>query len=146
MKAPLVDPIMEGFASRLDEINTLAEESPGFVWRLQTAEGNATDIRVNDDPLLLINLTVWESVDALSEFTYRSRHVELLRDRTQWFEAPRSATFALWWIDAGRLPTVEEAMAKLAQLDREGPSQTAFTFGQSYPAPDVSSIASDVPQ
>ncbi len=136
MKARLEDPIMEGFSSRLDEINALAEKSSGFVWRLQTEEGNATAIMVNDEPLLLVNMSVWESIEALSEFTYRSNHVELIRGRTEWFEPPRSASFALWWTDQGHTPTVGEGLGKLAELDRESPSQRVFTFAKPFPAPD----------
>src|SRR5437764_2790129 len=86
IKAPLDDPIMAGFVSRLDDINALAETTPGFVWRLQTDEGNATALRPYDDDRILVNLSVWRTMEELREFVYRSRHVELLRAREEWFE------------------------------------------------------------
>src|SRR5918911_5244838 len=86
LRAPLDDPMMEGFRSQLDPINALADRSPGFVWRLQTEDGNATAIRPYDgDNLMAINMSVWESLKSLQRFVYRSRHVETLRARKQWF-------------------------------------------------------------
>ena len=92
---------MSGFVSRLDEINALADESPGFVWRLQTDDGDATAIRVFDDPLMLVNLSVWRDPDSLKQFVYRSAHVEPLRRRARWFVKPDSPHLVLWWVPAG---------------------------------------------
>src|SRR5437899_10140145 len=86
MKAALEDPVMAGFVARLDEINALADRSPGFVWRLQTPAGNATYLRPYDDDRILFNMSVWETVEALKQYVYRSVHAELLRQRQQWFE------------------------------------------------------------
>ena len=136
LRAPLDDPIMEGFRSQLDPINALADRSPGFVWRLQTDEGNATSIRPFDDERMAINMSVWESLEALQHFVYRSAHVGPLRDRTQWFEPIPGPILALWWIPAGHVPTVAEAQDRLRDLSEHGPSPHAFTFRMPFPPPD----------
>lgn len=125
---------MDGFMSRLDEINAVADESPGFVWRLQADDENATSIRVAD-PRDLINLTLWDSVETLSDFVYKSRHAELMRSRQEWFLAPEGSSLVLWWTPVGTRPTVEEAVRRLARLNRGGPSPLAFTFRRHWPAP-----------
>jgi hypothetical protein len=136
MKAPIDDPIMEGFRSQLDPINALADKSPGFVWRLQTEEGNATAIRPYDDERMAINMSVWESLEALQAFVYKSAHVGPLRDRREWFEPMAGPILAMWWIPAGHIPTVAEAKARLQDLHEHGPSAEAFTFRKPFPAPD----------
>jgi hypothetical protein len=136
-RAPIESPIMEGFRTQLDPINALADRSPGFVWRLQTAEGNATAIRPSDhDPLLAINLSVWESLEALQQFVYQSHHVVTLRARHQWFEPMEGPILALWWVPAGHLPSVDEAMDRLGHLKTHGPTAHAFTFRTPFPPPD----------
>src|SRR5262245_8233434 len=127
---------MEGFRSQLDVINALADRSPGFGWRLQTEEGNATAIRPFDDERMAINMSVWESLEALQQFVYHSAHVGPLRDRKQWFEPIDGPILAMWWIPAGHMPTVTEALERLAILKARGPSPEAFTFRQPFPAPD----------
>lgn len=139
MKAPIGDPIMEGFRSQLDPINALADKSPGFVWRLQTEEGNATAIRPYDDERMAINLSVWESLEALQAFVYKSAHVGPLRDRREWFEPMAGPILAMWWIPDGHIPTVAEAKARLQLLHEHGPSAEAFTFRKPFPAPGSSS-------
>ena len=134
MKAPLDSPVMAGFVARLDEINALADGSAGFVWRLQTPEGNATYLRPYDDERILFNLSVWESVEALKQYVYRTAHAELLRDRRSWFEQFESSYVALWWVPAGHIPEIEEAKARLAHLEQNGPSPFAFTFKALYPS------------
>ena len=140
-RAPLDSPVMEGFRSALDPINALADRSPGFVWRLQTEDGNATAIRpADDDELLAINLSVWESVEALADFVYRSDHVAFMRRRREWFERFATSYLALWWIPAGTIPTVPDAMARIARLDREGPTSAAFTFKHRFAPPGDRSL------
>ncbi len=124
--------LMSGFANRLDEINALADTSPGFVWRLQTEDGDATSISAFDDPLLLINMSVWNDVDSLKSFVYRSLHVDLIRDRDAWFSKMVKAHQALWWIPAGHTPSVQEGKEKLLYLQEHGPSKTAFSFAKSF--------------
>jgi hypothetical protein len=140
VRAPLDDPIMEGFRTQLDPINALADGSPGFVWRLQTEEGNAMAIRPYADERMAINMSVWESLEALQHFVYKSAHVGPLRDRQQWFEPIEGPILALWWIPAGHTPTVAEAQARLQHLKEHGPSAHAFTFRAPFPAPDATSL------
>jgi hypothetical protein len=136
LRAPLEDPSMDGFRSQLDPINALADRSPGFVWRLQTEDGNATAIRPFTDERIAINMSVWESLEALQRFVYRSAHVGPLRDRKQWFERMEAPILVLWWIPAGHVPTVAEALERLQQLKERGPAPEAFTFRVPFPPPD----------
>jgi hypothetical protein len=122
------DPIVDDFRTNLDAVNALAEVSPGYVWRLQDDTGNATSIKPFEDELEIINLTVWESIDALADFTYRSGHVDFLRRRREFFEAPAQPILCLWWIPEGSIPTIDDAIARLEHLRTNGPSPTAFTF------------------
>jgi hypothetical protein len=129
IKAPLDSPQMAGFVTRLDEINALADASPGFVWRLQTPEGNATSYRpYQGDDSLLLNMSVWESIEALREYVYGTAHKELLRQRHEWFERLEGVYAALWWVPAGHIPGIDEAKKRLAHLEAFGPSEFAFTF------------------
>jgi len=128
IKAPLEDPIMAGFVNRLNEINALADNSPGFVWRLQTPEGNATYLRPYDDDRILVNMSVWETIAALRHYVYRTTHAELMRQRHDWFEKFVGAYVALWWVPVGHRPGVDEAKKRLAYLDKYGPTEFAFTF------------------
>jgi Domain of unknown function (DUF3291) len=133
MRAPLEDPIMSGFVARLNEINALADNSPGFVWRLQTEAGNATYLRPYDDDRILFNFSIWESIEALKTYVYRTAHNELLRDRRQWFEQFSGAYLALWWVPRNHVPGIDEAKKRLAHLEQHGPSQFAFTFKTTFP-------------
>ena len=135
-KGPMDGPVMAGFAARLDDINALAERSPGFVWRLQTAAGNATSIHVFEDESILMNMSVWESPDALRAYVYRSDHVNVMRQRKAWFEKFEGVYLVLWWIPVGHIPTPQEARERLAHLQEHGESAHAFSFAKIYPAPD----------
>jgi hypothetical protein len=139
IRAPMDDPIMEGFRSQLEPINALADRSEGFIWRLQTEAGDATALRPFDDERMLINMSVWDSFESLQQFVYRSRHIGPLRDRKLWFEPLEGPILVLWWIPAGHIPTVEEAKSRLALLAADGPTPQAFTFRQPFAAPDGSS-------
>ena len=132
--APLDDPQMAGFVSRLDELNALADRAPGFVWRLQTSEGNATYFRPYNDDRILMNMSVWESVEALKNYVYRTVHSELLRHRHEWFTKFAGTYLALWWVPAGHIPGIDEARKRLAHLEAHGPTQFAFTFKTVFPA------------
>src|SRR4051794_23521551 len=96
--APIDDPRIADFVAQLEPINALAEQAPGFVWRLQSASGNATDMSYNDDPFIIVNMSVWKSVEALRDYTYTSKHVEVFRDRARWFEKADQPHYCLWWI------------------------------------------------
>src|SRR5215510_14891023 len=132
MVAPLDDPLMAEFVGRLDEINALADRSPGFVWRLQTESGNATYIRPYEDDRIIVNLSVWESVGHLKEYVYRSAHAEVMRKRGQWFEKFDGPYLALWWVESGHIPTVEEAKDRLDYLRTHGESEFAFSLKRVY--------------
>ena len=137
-RASLDDEVMQSFVARLDEINALAEASPGFVWRLKADEGQSSSyLRPYDDERMLVNMSVWESVEALKAFTYRTVHAELLRDRKSWFEKFEGAYLALWWVPEGHTPGIDEMKQRLAHLEEHGPSQYAFTFKNVMP-PDES--------
>ena len=126
---------MAGFFDELDRINALAEASPGFVWRLQSESGNATDIDVFGDPLEIVNLSVWESVEQLKAFTYRTDHLHIFRQRHDWFEPKTEAHLVMWWIEAGHIPDPEEAVERLDHLREHGPTDKAFTFSSVQPEP-----------
>ena len=134
IKASLDDPLMTGFVSRLDEINALADKSSGFVWRLQSPEGNATDLRPYDDDRILVNMSVWETIEQLQQYVYRTTHAELLRERHSWFEKFSGVYTALWWVPAGHRPDVDEAKQRLTHLETNGPTPFAFTFRNMFPA------------
>src|SRR5262245_227275 len=136
MKEPLTSPTMADFVNNLDRINALAESSPGYVWRLQTEEGDATALRpLGDDTL--VNVSVWKDVESLNNYVYRSAHVEIMRRRKEWFDKMREAYVVLWWIPRGHRPTVTEAIARLELLRAKGPTQEAFTFRSAFPPPDA---------
>jgi len=133
--APLDDPRLADFVGWLDTINGLAERSPGFVWRLQGSGGNATDIRVLDDPRVIVNLTLWRSIDELAAFTYRSGHRHVFARRFDWFERWAGPSVALWWQPADTIPDLADAMRRLRLLAECGPTAEAFTFKQRFESP-----------
>jgi hypothetical protein len=135
-KSTLDDPIMKGFVDQQDEINKLADKSPGFVWRLQTEDGRASGyLRLFEDQRTLLNMSVWVSAEALMNYVYRSHHKDVFRDRNKWFVPTEEASFALWWMAAGQIPTVEEGLRRLQLLRERGPTAEAFTFRQQFPPP-----------
>ena len=134
-KADMASDLMQGFVSRLDEINALADRADGFIWRFKEDSGSATAIRVFDDPLLLINMSVWANLDALKHYVYKSLHVDLIKDRDAWFNKLGQSHQALWWIPVGHIPNVEEAQKKLEYIRKFGPSAEAFTFAKPHPMP-----------
>lgn len=135
-REPLGSPLLADFVAQLDPINALAERSPGFVWRLQGDDGNATAIKVFDDERLIVNMSVWESLESLSAYVYSGDHAAVMRQRRVWFERMREVFAALWWVPVGHAPTVAEAEDRLRCLRTHGPTPYAFTFRQPFPAPD----------
>jgi len=129
--------IMQGFVDRLGEINALADQSPGFIWRLQTEEGDSTAIRAFDDPDVIVNMSVWDNIGSLKNFVYKSTHVELIRDRDAWFNKMPEMHQALWWIAANHIPTVEEGIEKLRYIQTNGVSEYAFTFAKHFKPSDL---------
>jgi hypothetical protein len=140
MKAPLDSPVMADFVANLERINRLAEASPGFVWRLQSDEGDATAFRPMGDDLL-VNMSVWRDVATLRDFAYRSAHAEILRRRREWFERMTDAYTVLWWVAKGHRPTLTEAEARLDYLRRYGPSAFAFGLRDAFAPPDAAVAA-----
>jgi Domain of unknown function (DUF3291) len=134
-KAPIESPLLAEFVALLDPVNALADRSPGFVWRLQTEEGDATGIRAFDDDRLIVNMSVWESIDALTAFVYDGGHLEVMRRRRQWMQHLRQH-LVLWWVAPGHLPTVAEAEDRLEHLRLMGPTPYAFTFKHRFAAPE----------
>lgn len=138
IRGPIDSPVMAEFVANLDRINALAERTPGFVWRLQTEEGNATAIRpYPENENMAVNMSVWKDVDSLRLFVFHSEHVTIMRRRSEWFEKMKEAFLVLWWVPKGHRPTIEEAKARLELLRRKGPTAEAFTFRQAYPPPDA---------
>jgi Domain of unknown function (DUF3291) len=131
------DARVQPFFDALDAVNAVADLSPGFIWRLQSETGNATDIQPTPDPLLVINMSVWRDVDALSGFAYRSAHAPVMAQRRDFFETFDGAYLALWWVSAGHQPTVDEGLARLWMLDQYGPSPLAFTLKSRFAPPSV---------
>jgi heme-degrading monooxygenase HmoA len=140
MKGALEDPGMAGFVARLEDINALADRSDGFVWRLQGGEGNATYLRPFDDDRIVVNMSVWESIEHLRAYVYNSAHAEVLRQRREWFEKFDRVMMALWWIPGGRIPSIAEGKNRLESIEQHGPTPFAFTFKTSFP-PDEALIA-----
>ena len=134
MLAPLDSPQMADFMAALEPVNALGDGSPGFVWRLQTDDGDATSYRVLGDEWMIVNLTVWESVEALSDFAYRSDHKDVMRRRREWFEKMVEPYLALWWVPAGHIPTVEEAEERLLHLRAHGPTEQRVHVPGAVPA------------
>jgi Domain of unknown function (DUF3291) len=126
------DPIMARFKEQLDEINALAESNAGFVWRLKDETGNAMDIRAYDDPRMAVNMSVWTSLEALEAYVFSGRHVEVMKNRRDWFNKMATMHMVLWWVPVGHLPTVEEAKERLEHLQKNGASQYAFSFRQKF--------------
>ena len=145
--APLDSPQLADFVAGLDPVNAVADDAPGFVWRLQTEDGNATAIRAFEadaegaDGGILINMSVWESVEALAAFVYGEQHLAVLRRRREWFERMKDAYAALWWIPRGHIPTIGEAEERVKQLRAHGPTPQAFTLRVHFPPPDSGDAA-----
>ena len=129
--ASVDSPVIADFMAALDPINALADTSPGFIWRLQTTEGNATSLHSFDDELIISNMSVWASIEALRAFTYTSAHTGVMRRRREWFERMK-VFMALWRIPAGTLPTLQDAKERLAALELRGPTPYAFTFKRPF--------------
>ena len=141
IKGAMDSPVMAEFAANLDRINALAEQSPGFVWRLKTEDGDATAIRPFDNENMLVNMSVWQDVESLNRYVYSSDHVNIMRKRKQWFERMDEAFLVLWWVPQGHRPSVDEAIARLRLLQSDGPGPQAFSFRHAFPAPDASVAA-----
>jgi heme-degrading monooxygenase HmoA len=141
--APLTEPELTDFVANLDPVNALADAAPGFVWRLQTEDGDATAIRPFDDDRLIVNMSVWASVEALAAFVYSAGHREIMKRRREFFVPMREAFQVLWWVPEGTVPAVSQAQQRLTHLREHGPTATAFTFRTPFPAPEGAPINRD---
>lgn len=142
--APLDSRLLADFVAALDEVNAEADRAPGFVWRLQTEDGNATAVRgfgwdAGDSHGVIVNLTVWRDVEALAEYVFSGRHLEIMRRRRTWFQRAAEATTALWWVPAGTLPTTDDAEHRVRLLRVHGATPAAFTFRHLFPPPGAPS-------
>lgn len=137
---PLDDPRIAGFLTELEPINALADGSPGFVWRLQTPEGDATALRPYDE-LTIFNMSVWASLADLAAFAYDSRHLQVMQQRRRWFARPDGAFTALWWIPAGHIPSLAEGRERLERLRAHGETPEAFSFKRPFASPDAAAAA-----
>lgn len=127
-KYPLEDERMKGFVDNLDRVNALAEQSEGFVWRLKDESGDATSILLFDDPNIIVNMSVWENAAALKSFVLGPEHLKIMKQKSNWFEPLGTANFVIWPIASGHIPTAQEAKDKLNELNRNGESESAFSF------------------
>ncbi|MFG1667542.1 DUF3291 domain-containing protein [Streptomyces sp. Y7] len=146
LKAPLDSPQLKDFIDHLDPVNADAEAADGFVWRLQSDSGDATDVSVFGDEWLIINLTMWRDTNALTAYMYQGRHREMLARRREWFERVQEAMTALWWVPAGHRPTVAEAESRLLHLRTNGPTPYAFTLRTSFPPQGAEPVLGEVPE
>ena len=133
--APIDDPKIAEFVAQLEPINGLADKAPGFVWRLQSSSGNATDIAYSADPFVIVNMSVWNSIEALRDFAYKSEHRKVFRDRPKWFEKMDKPSYCLWWVPLGHIPTVSEGRERLEYYQIHGATPYSFWFSQHFPQP-----------
>ena len=140
MKFPIESPEMLDFVKNLDAINALADNAPGFIWRLQTEDGDATSIDYFGADRL-VNMSVWTDVQSLHDYIYRTEHAKIMSRRRQWFHRMSEVYTVLWWLPAGTKPSLQQASEKLELLNNQGPGQNAFTFKKAFPAPNVNHTA-----
>ncbi len=126
MAHALDDPRMADFMDNLDRINAIADRSPGVVWRLQDEGGNATQIAFSDDAEIIVNMSVWETPEALEDFTWNTLHHQFYARRAEWFQLMESHHLVMWWVPVGHTPTLAEAAGRLEHLDKHGPTEKAF--------------------
>lgn len=136
MKTSIDDPSMQGFVDNLEVVNAIADSSPGFVWRLKTEEGDATSITIFGNDMLLVNMSVWESVEDLKIFVYESFNLEIFKRKKEWFDKFEGVHQVMWWLRPGSTPTVEEAEARLLYLQVNGETAYAFNFRRTFPPSD----------
>jgi hypothetical protein len=139
LRAALDSPALAAFVAALDPVNALADRAAGFVWRLQTGEGNSTALRIFGDDTLLVNMSTWRSLEALTDYVYRGAHAEIMRRRREFAIPIVDAILALWWVPQGHQPTIAEAEERLRHLRAHGPTRVAFGVRTPFPPPDTAS-------
>jgi hypothetical protein len=135
MRYPLESVEMADFVNNLDRINALADSSEGFVWRLQGEGNDATSLRPFDDDFIIVNMSVWQDLEGLKNYVYKSAHTDILKRRAEWFEKMQEAMVVMWWIPTGHIPTVQDSKERLEHLRTHGSSEFAFSFRDAVPAP-----------
>jgi len=133
-KYSLESPEIKEFVDNLEPVNKLAESSPGFIWRLQDESGDATSITAFSDPDIIVNMSVWDSTEALKNFMFRTHHRDFLRRKKEWFHNIPDDSYVLWWVPKSHIPTVQEAVEKLEFLRNNGDTPNAFTFKSNFSA------------
>ncbi|AIY67272.1 DUF3291 domain-containing protein [Pseudoalteromonas piratica] len=136
-KYPLDAAEMKDFVDNLDSVNALAEQTDGFIWRLQDDSGDATSIQAFENPNMLVNMSVWQTVDSLKNFMFRTHHRDFMRRKNEWFEKLNEDNYVLWWLEDGHIPTVAEGIARLTHLRNEGDSPYAFSFKTNFTPLDL---------
>ncbi|OED81927.1 DUF3291 domain-containing protein [Vibrio splendidus] len=136
-KYPLDAPEIKEFVDNLELVNGIAESSEGFVWRLKDESDDATNIQAFDDPNMIVNMSVWDSVDSLKNFMFRTHHRDFMRRKGDWFHRLPEDTYVLWWIEEDHIPTLEEAIERLEHLREIGDTPYAFTFKTNFTASEV---------
>ncbi|WKY56790.1 DUF3291 domain-containing protein [Vibrio sp. SNU_ST1] len=136
-KYALDAPEIKEFVDNLELVNGIAESSEGFVWRLKDESGDATNIKAFDDPNMIVNMSVWDSVDSLKNFMFRTHHRDFMRRKGDWFHRLPEDTYVLWWIEKGLTPTLEEAIERLEHLREIGDTPYAFTFKTNFTASEA---------
>jgi len=140
---PIDGPVMAAFVANLDRINSLAEKSPGFVWRLKDDNNNATSIKIYNDDSLIVNMSVWEDLETLKEYVYKSAHVDMLRRSREWFSKLKEMHMALWYVPSGHTPSVEEAIERLDYLRTHGETPYAFSFRRRFSIEEYKAFRKD---
>jgi len=138
LRAALDSPALAAFVAALDPVNAIAEQAPGFVWRLKAADGNSTSIRIFDDDTLIVNMSTWRSLEMLTDYVYRGAHTAIMRRRREFALPIVEAYVALWWVPRGHVPTIAEAEERLRHLRAHGPTPLAFGIKTPFPPPDAS--------
>ena len=136
MKYSIESAEMADFVDNLENINLLADSSPGFVWRLQTEDGDATDIDFFGSDVL-VNMSIWVDIESLHAYVYKTAHAKIMSRRKEWFHRVEEAYTVLWWVAEGHIPSLAEAREKIERLKSAGPGPLAFSFKQAYPPPGV---------
>lgn len=130
-KAPLDDPVMAGFVKAIDDVNWLADRSPGFLWRLLPQHGHVT-FGVLEGDEVIVTLSVWDGFESLQRYVYRTAHGLFMGQRHRWFAPIGGFTTAMWWVPVGERPALEEGLARLAHLRRHGPTPHAFSLRRQF--------------
>lgn len=133
-RAPLDEPVMAGFVKAIDDVNWLADHSPGFVWRLLPQNGRVTFGKLEGDEVI-VTLSVWKDFAALQQYVYRSGHALFMQRRSRWFVPIGGFTTAMWWVPEDVRPALDDGLGRLEHLRRKGPTAHAFSLRRQFDPP-----------